>query len=121
MGRKRVEGLTIELPGVTPDDEIQSLASALSEVDSVEQAKARETRSIDAQTIALWVQVAAGVLTTIEKALPIVSRMIDMIRHTRITGVKLRLKDASLEVDNASADDVERFLKTANQSAKSSS
>lgn len=101
----------IELAEGASHQEAATLVSALSEVDGVEETSA-DTRSLTAAL--LLVKVVGGALADVASALPILEKVVGMIRGKGVTGAKIELPDGTrIEVDSASVDDIQRLLSAA--------
>jgi len=104
----------------TPEHELTSLAESLAGVDSVEKAETIKTRSIDPETVKLWIQIAGEIIKTGGLAFALVTKIVDLIRGRRLKNVKLKMKDATLDVDEATPADIEGFIQKANPTANPS-
>ena len=74
------------------------------------------SRNIDPGTIMLWVQVVSGVLGVVATAVPILEKIINVIRGNGVSGATVKLPNgAELSVDNASTEEIERLILAAQQ------
>ena len=110
------DNFTITLPSTVSDDEMEALQTALREEESVEDTGSMAARGIDPGNITLWVQVASSVLGVVGTAVPIIQKVVRMIRGKGITGATIKLPSgAEISVDNASAAEIEKLLQAVGQ------
>lgn len=103
---------TIEFPADVSDSELESIQAQLREMSEVEDAGSMNARSIDAQSLMLWVQIATSAVGLISAGVPLVQRVVEMIRGKGLKGVKLMLSDGtSFSADEISAAELEKVLK----------
>jgi hypothetical protein len=103
--------LSIELPEGTPLETIQRVTGEVAALEDVETATA--PRSILGAAL-LVVEVAPGVLTAAATAIPLVEKIVHLVRGAGVTGAKIELPDGTkVSVDSASAGDIERLLRAA--------
>ncbi len=101
----------IELSDEASKQDAAQLATALRDVEGVVETSS-DTRSLTAAL--LLVKVVGGALADVATTVPIVEKVIGMIRGKGVTGAKIELPDGTrIEVDNASVDDIERLLTAA--------
>jgi hypothetical protein len=99
------EALELEFPKGTDQAQAQALTEALTRVQGVQKAGIESKRSgIDPASLSAWVTLAAA-------AVPVISAVVEMIRGKRLKGVKIKVRGKTIEVDEASASDIERLLK----------
>ena len=100
----------IELPdaeGAVASD----VAQDLRRLDAVAETSA-DTRSIGAALV--LVKVVGGVLGDAATAVPIVQKVVEMIRGKGVTGAKIELPNGTkISVDSASVDEIERLVAAA--------
>ena len=102
---------TIEFPNHVPDSELESLQAELATIIEVQDAGSMSSRSIDAQSLALWVSVATGVLGIVKTGVPLIQSIIGMVRSKGIKGAKITLANGtSFTADEISAEDLEKLL-----------
>ncbi len=98
----------IHLPEAASPDDAAELASALRDVDGVVETAA-DTRSLAAALV--LVQVVGGALADVSTALPVVQKVVALIRGKGVTGAKIELPDGTkIAVDSASIDELERLI-----------
>src|SRR5260370_29901613 len=103
---------TIEFPAEVSDSELESIQAQLREMSEVEDAGSMNARSIDAQSLMLWVQIATSAVGLVSAGVPLVQRVVEMIRGKGLKGVKLMLSDGtSFSADEISAQELEKVLK----------
>ncbi|MCI0691366.1 hypothetical protein L0337_05090 [candidate division KSB1 bacterium] len=107
--------LTIALPGSISEAEIAEITQALKEIQAVESVKDTRSpvqRGVDPATIKVWIEVAIGVIGFISAAMPLIKKVIAMIRNKGISGAKIKLPNGTeISVDNASPEEIEKILK----------
>jgi hypothetical protein len=102
------ERFSIELPANVTDDQRDDLVSSLREIDDVQRAEVLTSRSVDAATITLGVQLATQVGGAIA---PIVDRVIEIIRGRQIKGVELTFPGGvTISADEISGKDLKQLL-----------
>ncbi len=111
--------LTIALPGSISEADIAEITQALKEIQAVESVKDTRSpvqRSVDPATIKVWIEVAIGVVGFVSAAMPLIKKVIAMIRNKGIAGAKIKLPSgAEISVDNASPEEIEKILKAMEQ------
>jgi hypothetical protein len=107
--------LTITLPGSISTADIAEITQALKEIQAVESVKDTRSpaqRGVDPATIKVWIEVAISVAGFISAAMPLIKKVIAMIRSKGISGAKIKLPTgAEISVDNASPEEIEKILK----------
>src|SRR5688572_22323316 len=98
------EALELEFSNSVAKEEVAALTKDLKAMAGVKNAGISETRSIEPSMLTAWVTLAGAIL-------PVISAIIAMVREKQMKGVKIRVGDQSIEVDAASATDVERITK----------
>lgn len=95
----------------TDKKEINEINEALKKIDEIEDVHSVATRSLDPNTILIWVQLISGVLGTIGVALPLFQKIIETINKKGIKGTTLKLANGTeIILDNASPEDIKRIL-----------
>lgn len=106
--------LTIALPGSISEAEIAEITQALKEIQAVESVKDTGSpvqRGVDPATLKVWIEIAVGVVGFVSAAMPLIKKVIAMIRHKGISGAKIKLPSgAEISVDNASPEEIEKIL-----------
>lgn len=103
---------SIELPTTVSDSELEALKSEIKQLNDVADAGLEDTRGIDPVSLGIWVQAAAGVLGVVGTAVPIIQKIIEMIRGKGIPGAKITLPNGvTISADEVSAKDLERLLR----------
>jgi hypothetical protein len=111
--------ITIELPSTTPEEDLKALKDQIQKMGDVEDTGSLGERSIDPVTLGLWIQLATGALGVVSTGVPIIQKIVEMIRGKGIKGVKLTLANGTtVSVDDASAKDLEKLIRVANQPAR---
>lgn len=102
---------TIELPTDVSDSELESIQAELKNIAEVEDAGSLNARTIDAQSLALWVSVATGVLGIVKTGVPLIQSIIGMVRSKGIKGAKITLANGTtFTADEISPEDLEKLL-----------
>lgn len=102
---------TIEFPPEVQERDVESIETELKNVDGVQDAGSMGARSIDAQTVMLWVSVATGVVGLAKTGLPLIQNVIDMIRGKGIKGAKITLANGtSFSADEISAKELGNLI-----------
>ena len=108
--------LRIEFSRDTSPDTVQSVADELDQLDEVDDTRPETERSILAAAL-LVVNVAGPVLQNVGTALPVVQKIVELLRGRGVSGATIELPDGTkISVDNASAADLERILEAAKKS-----
>jgi len=106
--------LTIMLPNSISADEVAAIAQTLKETQSVSSVKERQpdvTRGVDPATLKTWFEVAIGVAGFVSAALPLIKKIVAMIRTKGILGAKIKLPSgAEISVDNATSEEIEKIV-----------
>ena len=103
--------LSIEFPEGTPQQAIRTVTEQLGALDEVEETT--EPRSVVGAAL-LLVKVAPAVLKGAATAIPLVEKIVHLVRGAGVSGVKIELPDGTkVSVDSASAADIERLLRAA--------
>jgi hypothetical protein len=91
---------------------VTELANELRGLDEVEQTSAPQERSLGA--VLMVVEVAGGVLSTVSTGVPVVQKLVEMIRGRGAQRAKIELPNGTtIAVDSASVEDVERLVRAA--------
>jgi hypothetical protein len=108
--------VTIMLPSSISNDDMAAITQELKEVESIESVKAKRppvTRSVDPATLKTWIEVAIAVAGLVSAALPLIKRIVAMIRNKGIIGAKIKLPGgAEISVDNATSEEIEKIFAT---------
>lgn len=108
--------LRIEFPHGTAPDTVQGVADELNQLDEVEETTEATERSVLGAAL-LLVNVAGPVLQGAATALPVVQKIVELIRGRGVSGATIELPDGTkVSVDNASVEDLERLLEAAKKS-----
>jgi hypothetical protein len=95
---------------------LDTLTDTLKSEADIVHAGSASSRGMDPGSVMVWVQVASGVLGAVATAMPIVEKIIKVIRGNGISGATIKLPNgAEVSVDNASTKDVERLILAAQQ------
>lgn len=104
--------ISIELPEGTSQDTLYELTDELNQLEEVEETS-EPTRSVVGAALMI-VKVAGPVLEGVSTAVPIVQKIVALIRGKGVSGAKIELPDGTkVSVDSASAADIERLLSAA--------
>ena len=102
---------TIEFPNDVPDSELEIVRAELTSINEVQDAGSMRSRSIDAQSLMLWVSVATGVLGVVKTGVPLIQSITGMFRSKGIKGAKITLANGtSFTADEISPEDLEKLL-----------
>jgi len=105
--------LRIEFPRDTPQDTVRSVADEVDQLDDVDDTRPETERSIIGAAL-LVVSVAGPVLQNVGTALPVVQKIVELLRGRGVSGATIELPDGTkISVDNASAADIEKILEAA--------
>ncbi len=106
------ETFTIEFPSTAQESDVANIEHELKNVAGVEDAGSMTARSIDVQTLGLWVSAASGVLGLASTGIPLIKTVIEMIRGKGIKGAKVTLANGtSFSADEISMKDLETLMK----------
>jgi hypothetical protein len=110
--------LTLELPDTLSNTEVKALRDEIKQLSGIEDAGSRVTRSVDLVALGVWFTFASGVFETASTGIPIIQKIIEMVRGKGIKNAVLTLPDGTkLSVDEISVRDLERIIQTINQQA----
>jgi hypothetical protein len=102
----------IEFPKEVSDDELKKIQTELGQLEQVQGSGSMGARSIDAQSIMLWVSVATGILGVVKTGVPLVQSIIETLRGKGVKGAKITLANGtSFSADEMSSKDLESLLK----------
>lgn len=101
---------TVELPKNVAPQQLSDIEQEMRALSGVDEAGTLDARSIDPATIGLWVQAAAGILGVAATAVPLIEKILNMIRGRNIKGAKLRINGNEIEVDNTSPEELKAIL-----------
>lgn len=106
---------SIELPTSVSDSDIETLKTEIKELENVTNAGLEDARSgIDPVSLGIWVQTVTGILGLIGTAVPIIQKIIEMLRGKGIKGAKISLANGVvINVDEVSVKELERLLRAA--------
>ena len=108
--------LTIELPTTLSRTELNSLRDEVIQISGVEDADTQSTRSVDMVTLNLWIQFATGVLGAASTGVPIVQKIVEMVRGKGIKGAKITLANGvTVVADEISLKDLEKLIQASSQ------
>jgi hypothetical protein len=106
--------LEIELPESVSAEAAAELETELRRIDEVEDAGSTDVRGIEVEVLGLWVQLVSNALAAVSVGVPIVQRIVSLIRGRDIQGAKLKFPDGTeVSVDRASAEQLERIIAAA--------
>jgi hypothetical protein len=104
--------LSIEIPEGASQETLRELTDDLRRLEEVEETN-EPTRSVVGTALVL-VKVAGPILEGVSTAVPVVQKIMGLIRGKGVAGAKIELPDGTkLAVDSASAADIERLLEAA--------
>jgi hypothetical protein len=105
--------LRIEFARDTSPETVKSVADELDQLDEVDDTRPETERRILGAAL-LFVNVAGPVLQNVGTALPVVQKIVELLRGRDVSGATIELPDGTkISVDNASAADIERILEAA--------
>jgi hypothetical protein len=94
----------IDLPADVEAAKAQHLLAELKALDGVQSAGTLTTRGLDPASLGLWVQLASGIVATAAAAMPVLQKIVELVRGRGIKGAKLTFADGTtLSVDAISA------------------
>jgi hypothetical protein len=112
------ERFYIELPDGISDDDLRDLKRELTESAPITAVGSMGARGVDAQQVMLWAQTAGTVFATLGAALPVISKIAELVRKRGVKGARIKLPNgAELSLDEASVGDTERLLRAAGMPA----
>jgi hypothetical protein len=108
------EQLTILLPLSVAGEELAAMTQSIKEIQAVESIQERRppvTRGVDPATLKAWMEVTISVVGLVSAALPLIKKIIAMIRTKGIVGAKIKLPSgAEISVDNATSEEIEKIV-----------
>jgi hypothetical protein len=105
--------LRIEFPRETAQETVGSVADELDQLDEIDETSLGTERSVLGAAL-LLVNVAGPVLQNVATAVPVVQKIVELLRGRGVSGATIELPDGTkISVDNASAADIERILEAA--------
>jgi hypothetical protein len=118
-----VEGFEITFPSGTSRETVDAIVSDVRAIgDEVGGAGTRTTKGPVTDTILAWVQVASPVVGVAGAVTGVVSKVVELIRGSGVSGAVLTLPDGGVvQVDHASAEDIERLVRVVVETQESSS
>jgi len=106
--------VSIMLPDSSGESEQLALEEAIRQLDLVDDAGISVPRAIDPASVLLWVKLASTVIGGIGTAIPVIEKIVALIRGKGIRGARIELPGgARLNIDEASSAEIERLLKAA--------
>ena len=106
--------LTIELPKDTPKDEVDALQAELKQLDGIRGTGVYTPKGLIIDDILLWAKVADVVV-------PLVLKVVDAMRRRKIEKATIVLPNGTkLDVDKASAEEIQRLMLAAGATAPQS-
>ena len=117
---------TIELPPDVPEQELDALEAEVRRIDEVEDAGPTASRAIDPAAIGLWIETAGGILASVGTAIPVIEKVLALVRGRGIQGAKITFADENgapitIEAERASARELERLISAARSTSSPSS
>jgi len=111
--------ITIELPKTASKEDLKAIRSELEDMAEIEDIGSLTDRSIDPSTLGLWIQVATGIVGVASSTMPLIQKLMEIVRGKAIKGAKITLANGTVvSIDEASVKDVEKLILAANQPAK---
>ncbi len=111
--------LTIALPDSISEADIAEITQAIKEIQAVESVKDTGSpvpRGVDPATIRVWIEIAVGVVGFVSAAMPLIKKIITLIRGKGISGANIKLPSgAEISVDNATSKEIEKILQAMEQ------
>ena len=106
---------TIEFPPDVQESDVANIENEVKNVAGVEDAGSMAARSIEVQTLGLWVSAASGIIGLASTGIPLIKTVIEMIRGKGIKGAKITLANGtSFSADEISLKDLENLMKASN-------
>lgn len=112
--RWRPPGLTLSvtLPSGTSIETAQALAVDLDQLEEIEQTTSGDRSFVGAALV--LVKVAGPALESAATALPLIQKIVELVRGRGVSGASIELADGTkISVDSASVADIERLLEAA--------
>jgi hypothetical protein len=102
--------LTVALPRSASKDEAAALEIEMKRLAGVEDGGLLQPRGLGPAEIQIWLQVASGVLALVGTAVPLLQKILGLVRQKGIRGTRLRIGNSELEVDHMSIADLESLV-----------
>lgn len=103
---------TLQLP-TDADIDLVEMEAEVKSLDGVDAAGTLGARSIDPSSIGMWIQVAGTGIGVAAAAVPVVDRILGLLRKKDIKGAKLKFEGGEVELDNVAVGDLERLIAAA--------
>ncbi len=104
--------LTIELPNTLSKTEVKGLRDEIRQLNEVVDADSQIARGVDAVTLGIWIQLATDIFGAVGSGMPIVQKIVELVRGKGIKGAKIVLANGgSVSVDEISVKDLERIIR----------
>jgi hypothetical protein len=104
--------LSVTLPSGTSIETAQALAVDLDQLEEIEQTTSGDRSFVGAALV--LVKVAGPALESAATALPLIQKIVELVRGRGVSGASIELADGTkISVDSASVADIERLLEAA--------
>lgn len=105
------DSIQISFPSSAPRAEVDTIQNMLKNLNEIQDAGSIASRSVDPASIMIWIQVVSGMLGLVATGMPVIEKIIKMIRSKGISGAIIKLPNGTeLPVDNASGSDIAKLL-----------
>jgi hypothetical protein len=107
------EFFNIILPADTSKKDIEVIRKSIKKIDHVDSVDQITPRSLDPATVMLWVKTAGSIVSVAATAIPLIKKVIEIIRERKVPAVKIKLpKDIEISIDNTSAEEIQKILES---------
>jgi hypothetical protein len=101
--------LSVTLPSGTPPDTVHAIAAEIAQLEEVEQTTSGDRSFLGAALV--LVNVVGPALEGATSALPLIQRIVELVRGRGVSGASIELADGTkISVDSASVADIERLI-----------
>lgn len=108
---------TLQLP-TDADIDLVEMEAEVRSIDGVDGAGTLGARSIDPSSIGMWIQLAGTGIGVVAAAVPVIDKILGLLRKKEIKGAKLKFEGGELELDGVAVGDLERLLAAAGAGKK---
>lgn len=100
--------LPLDLDGLVVDE----IKADLKNIAEIEEVGSGDARAVDPESILVWVSLITTVVTSIDKAIPVFTKIKSLFKQKGIKGVKITRSDGTIiEMDHASSEEIVALLK----------
>jgi len=101
----------IEIPNAEAG-QIEALAREAGALEGVQGSGVSQTRGLDPASITVWIQLASMVTTAVGAAIPVIQKILDLIRNQGHKNARIKFADGTEISVEASPADVEKLVGT---------